>query len=320
MLCNNRAQWAYCADSGHESFPMAGTNATVIATFSRRLRLAFDDATVVEARIKGRRLKPVCGDRVTAVPLDGESDWLVTDVHERQNELTRPNVRGHREVLASNIDRLIVVAAALPRPDWFVVDRYLCAAELMRADATVVFNKSDLGVTDEVRAGLRDYQDIGYNAFTTSAKSLERLDKLRSAIGDRRAIIVGQSGVGKSTLINCLTGDRVRQTAEISTKHREGRHTTVNSELITLPGGGAVIDSPGVRDFAPHFEDVADVMTGYREIARAATDCRFSDCRHLREPDCAVKTAVDSGGIGARRYRSYRRAIRLCNSLTKNRY
>jgi ribosome biogenesis GTPase len=134
---------------------------------------------------------------------------------------------------------------------------------------------------------------------------------------DHTAIIVGQSGVGKSSIINSLLGEESLRTAEISGKTREGRHTTVNSELLDLPEGGTVIDSPGVRDYAPALTNAGQVLRGFREIDEAGQNCRFANCRHLREPGCAVKAAVESGAISARRYESYRRLLALTEKLDK---
>jgi ribosome biogenesis GTPase len=294
-------------------------HATVIATFSRRMRVRLDDRTEAEARIKGKRLKPVCGDRVVVESLPDETDWLITAVDVRRNELTRPNARGQAEVLASNIDYLLAVAAPEPRADWFIIDRYLCAAELMDVDAGVIFNKVDL-VDGAPPAELDVYRRMGYDVVTCSAETGMGMDAVAKLLAVRRSIIVGQSGVGKSSIINRLIGEDVQRTSEISDKWGEGRHTTVNSVMIDLPGGGAIIDSPGVRDYAPALDSAVLAAQGFREIRAAADECRFTNCRHLREPGCAVKDRVETGGISPRRYESYKRIVNLTRQLTEGRY
>jgi ribosome biogenesis GTPase len=283
------------------------------------MELLLPDGRKVDARIKGKRLKPVCGDRVEADPIPGETDWLITAVRERRNELTRPNLRGKVEVLAANIDRLLVMAAPAPEPEWAIVDRYLCAAELIDASAAVVFNKSDLAVGDAVDKVLDDYARIGYATLRCSARNGSNIDAVAELMSDGVSIIVGQSGVGKSSLINGLLEDDRQRVAAISERSGEGRHTTVNSAMLQLPGGGAVIDSPGVRDYAPALQP-DEVVVGYREIAASAQDCRFANCRHLREPGCAVKGAVDDGTISKRRYDSYRHLLALTTKLTSGQY
>jgi len=300
---------------------MTQQNASVVATFSRRMRLRLQDDSLVEARIKGKKIKPVCGDQVVAEPIDKESDWLITRILERNNELTRPNMRGQVEVLAANLEALIVVAAVSPLPDWYIVDRYLCAAELMGANTIVVFNKADLLQGHDIEIDeLNEYRAIGLPVIETSAETGTGIEALQAALGTQRAIVVGQSGVGKSSLINQLAGDAMQRTADISGKTGEGRHTTVNSVLIPLRGGGSVIDSPGVRDYAPALADSGKAALGFREIAAAAEHCRFANCRHLREPGCAVKDAVDSGEISDRRYESYKRIVNLTEKLAEGRY
>jgi ribosome biogenesis GTPase len=290
---------------------MPSATAQVIATFSRRMRLRLADGNEVDARIKGKRLRPVCGDRVSAERIPNEDDWLITAIAARRNELNRPNLRGGIEILAANVDQLVVVAAPEPAPDWFVVDRYIAAAEDMRVAAIIVYNKTDLGTSADSAAELDDYRRAGYRVVECSAADRSGLDALGQALEAQTAIIVGQSGVGKSSLINALMGGAAQRTAAISSKSGEGRHTTVNSVMLDLPGGGRVIDSPGVRDYAPAFSAATAVVAGFREIESAASNCRFANCRHLQEPGCAVKAAVEAGGISARRYESYRRLLRL---------
>ena len=293
---------------------MLQTEALVVATYSRRMRLQLANGEQVGSRIKGKKLKPVCGDRVLAQPIENESDWLITEILDRSNVLNRPDSSGKVEILAANIEMLVVVAAASPDADWFIVDRYLCAAENMGVQSVVLFNKSDVGKAD---SNFDDYEVIGYDTIHCSAESGENIGQVASALHDHISIIVGQSGVGKSSIINSLLGEKSLRTAEISGKTHEGRHTTVNSELLKLPEGGAVIDSPGVRDYAPALTDAGQVLRGFREIDQAGQDCRFANCRHLREPGCAVKAAVESGAISARRYESYRRLLALTEKLDK---
>lgn len=294
--------------------------ARVVATYGRRFALSLADGTEVAARVKGRGLQPVCGDRVEAVPLPNEPDWVVTALLPRRNELARPNLRGGVEVLAANLDALVVVTADFPATDWFITDRYLCAAELMGAAAAVAFNKIDLGETAPAsEQALAEYGAIGYPVFRLSAGRNLNVAALLGFLAGRRAILVGQSGVGKSSLVNRLVENSVRPTGSVSASRREGRHTTANSVLLSLPNGGAVIDSPGVRDYAPAVAEPVDVARGFPEVHEAGADCRFANCRHLREPGCEVKARVAAGRIGARRYESYRRLLANAERLAAKR-
>ena len=185
---------------------MPQSDATVIATYSRRMRLRLADGHEVDARIKGKRLKPVCGDRVTAEAIDNETDWLIASIAPRRNELTRPDRRGRTDVLAANIDCLVAVAAAEPKPDWYIIDRYLCAAELMGIVGVVVYNKIDLDTSPTSTADeLANYQRIGHDVAQCSANDGRGIAEVETLIGNRCTIIVGQSGVGKSSIINRLS-------------------------------------------------------------------------------------------------------------------
>lgn len=272
----------------------------VIGTFSRRMNLQLENHGEISAKIKGKKLRPVCGDRVIAEPILNEPEWLITSICPRDNELTRPDSRGRKEVLAANLNCVVVMAAAEPKPDWFVVDRYLAAAEIMGAEGVVVFNKTDLQDSSEKsQSTLDEYAAIGYSVLRCSAKEGANLDALANALKGKTAIIVGQSGVGKSSVINHLIAAADQRIGDLSDSSREGKHTTVNSVMLDLPDGGSVIDSPGVRDYAPTIDGVEDVNRGFREIHELSQQCRFANCRHLREPNCAVKDAADSGDISA---------------------
>ena len=300
--------------------PDATQEALVIATYSRQMLLRLQDRSEVRARIKGKKVRPVCGDNVEAQPLPNEPEWLITNILPRSTELTRPDSRGRVEILAANLDFLVIVAAVAPPVDWFIVDRYLAAAELMDVPAMVVFNKTDLhALTDASASALSEYEIIGYKTISCSAKEGANIDRFAALLRGHTAVIVGQSGVGKSSLINRMLGDDRLRVREISDATGEGRHTTVNSALLMLPGGGSVIDSPGVRDYAPAIECADDVIHGFREIRENGQNCRFANCRHLREPDCAVKEAVDDGRISARRYESFRRLLSTSQDLADKR-
>jgi ribosome biogenesis GTPase len=186
----------------------------------------------------------------------------------------------------------------------------------MAIPAAVIFNKTDLltdpAATDSI---LDDYLRAGYPVLRCSAKNGSDIAEIQQHINRHVAIFVGQSGVGKSSIINELMGGEEQRTAAISSKTREGRHTTVNSIMLDLPAGGLVIDSPGVRDYAPALTSTGQAVAGFREIEAAGHNCRFANCRHLQEPGCAVKDGIANGAISARRYESYRRLLRLAEKL-----
>ncbi|MDJ0926274.1 MAG: ribosome small subunit-dependent GTPase A [Gammaproteobacteria bacterium] len=285
--------------------------ALVVAAHGQRGQLEFSDGRLQAYVVKGRRTKVVCGDRVQWESSQHDDRVTVTTIEPRSNSLQRlDTVRATTETLAANIDLVVVVVARLPKPDWFVIDRYLCAAATMGAATLLVANKSDLKTPAEIVGEFANYRAVGYRVLPTSATTLEGLSELRAALAGNTAILVGQSGVGKSSLINALLPGADLATASLSRSTDEGRHTTTASIMHRIDGGGRLIDSPGVRDFIPAIRAGVAVQVGFPEILAAADNCRFTDCRHLREPGCAVKAAVQAERITARRYESYRRLLR----------
>ena len=199
-----------------------------------------------------------------------------------------------------------------------LVDRYLATAELGGFAAIIVFNKIDR--TSERLPELDEYAAVGYTIFATSARDPTTLGPLTAAMREHRSVLIGQSGVGKSSLINALLGDEVQSVGALSEKSGQGRHTTTTSILYACPRGGELIDSPGVRDFAPYIADPRSVVDGFRELRTLAKHCRFPDCSHGVEPDCAVKAAVASAEVGARRYESFRKLYELTDAMRASRY
>jgi ribosome biogenesis GTPase len=228
----------------------------------------------------------------------------------RRSELHRSNARGRGELNAANVDLLVVVLAPLPPPDLFVVDRYLAAAASAPAAVLLLQNKADLAASPEAEAELAAYVHAGYPLLRCSTHTGAGLDELRLHLRSNTALLVGQSGVGKSSLLRTLVP---HSEARIGALMRDsaGRHTTTATTLHALPGGGELLDSPGVRDFAPALDRLEPRTLGFVEIASLDKSCRFADCRHYDEPGCLVRAAVDSGAMSARRYESYRRLRRL---------
>lgn len=289
----------------------------VVASYGKRLVVEDDSGERRPAFVGKRNLKVVCGDRVRwCAAADGGGEAAVLDILPRATELSRPDSRGRPEVLAANVDQVVVVCAPEPRPDPYIIDRYLAAAEVMGAAALVACNKHDLPDAGEA-VPLAEFEAVGYPTLRVSARAAHGLDALRDALAGHCSILVGQSGVGKSSLLNALLPGTEVATARLSAATGEGRHRTTATTLYPLPGGGALLDSPGVRDFAPALGDPRLAAAGFREVVDAAGHCRFANCRHMREPGCAVKDRVATGEISARRYESYRRLLRLTEDLQR---
>ena len=293
---------------------VATFDAQVIAAFGRHLLVRDERGQEFKARPFGRGLTIACGDEVSCRHGEHHAEVHVLKVLPRRTAIYRSNVRGGSEPVLANLTRLLVVVAPVPQPDLFIVDRYLAAAESAGIATSLVLNKADLGVDAAVRDQLQAYEAAGYAWIATSASTGEGMEALSNACIADVTALVGQSGVGKSSLARHLLPGADIAVSDLM-RTAEGRHTTTASRLFDLPEGGQLMDSPGVRDFAPAIEHLDPRHLGFIEVARLAGGCRFLDCRHFREPDCAVRAAVDAGTIHPRRYESYRRLRRLRETL-----
>jgi ribosome biogenesis GTPase / thiamine phosphate phosphatase len=288
--------------------------ARIIAAFGRHLVVRDASGAERAARPFGRKLQMVCGDRVTC-EIDAHHDEAhITAVLPRDSCLYRTNLRATEEAVVANLTLMLVTLAPLPVPDLFVIDRYLAAAASAGIRASLVLNKCDLPWPQELASELAVYAAVGYTHVEVSAKADTGLQSLRAVCAGDIATFVGQSGVGKSSLISRLVPGAHIRTSELM-RGQEGTHTTTASQLYDLPGGGHLIDSPGVRDFAPALSRLEPTSLGFLEVAQYAPRCRFADCRHLREPGCAVRAACETQAISPRRYESYRRLRRLFETL-----
>lgn len=249
----------------------------------------------------------VAGDRIAWSP-EGEAG-VVLAREERLSALQRPDAQGRLRVVAANLDRLVVVVAPEPAPHPNLLDRYLVAAEDAGIEATILVNKFDLPGAAVLREGLRAYQHIGYTVVCASSRDPASIAALATLLAGHATAFVGQSGVGKSSLIAALLPGESLRIGSLSTAETKGRHTTTAARLYHLPQGGELIDSPGIREFSLAFLEPARIAAGFREFRPYLGRCRFRDCPHRDTPGCALREAVERGEVSAARLGSYLQII-----------
>ena len=289
-----------------------------------------DDGQLFDCKVKGNfRLKgirstnPVAvGDRVTIVT-NQENTAFITDIEDRRNYIIRKSINLSKQshIIAANVDQaLLVVTVNYPQTSTTFIDRFLASAEAYRIPVILVFNKTDLLDADEVRyqqmmASL--YETVGYQCLQISAETGEGIDLLKQLLPDKITLLSGNSGVGKSTLINRLVPGINLRTSEISDAHNTGLHTTTFSEMIHLEGGGWLIDTPGIKGFGTFDMEPEELTSYFKEIFRFSQDCRFSNCTHTHEPGCAVLKALEDHFIAPSRYQSY---LSMLNDKEEGKY
>lgn len=268
---------------------------------------------VLRGRLKREQLRTtslvVVGDEVSvAVAADGTG--TIEAVAPRRTELSRPGFHGYVHVIAANVDQLVIVQAAQqPRFKLHLVERFQSIARRGRMDAILVVNKCDLEQEATVRSWVAPLVATGMAVHFTSAAEGRGIAQLRQALQGRTSVLAGQSGVGKSSLVNALWGEELARTGLVSSVSAKGRHTTTASRLYALPGGGYLVDTPGIRslEMFDEDEDGGDNAELFPEIAAAAGGCKYRNCSHSHEPGCAVKAAVARGEIRRDRYKNYLR-------------
>lgn len=268
----------------------------------------------------------VVGDRVSwrlgNEQLQGISG-VIEAVFPRQNELTRPDYYDGIKVMAANIDQIIIVSAVLPTLSLNIIDRYLVICETANIPALIILNKIDLldeVEREQVKQQLAIYEKIGYDTLCLSADTGENMAKLHQYLAKGTSIFVGQSGVGKSSLINQLLPDAQALTGAISDVSGLGQHTTTASRLYHLAQGGNLIDSPGIREFGLWHLESSQITQGYREFQAILGTCKFRDCKHKDDPGCALQQAVKNGEIDAIRFENYHRLLESREESKSQRY
>ena len=290
-----------------------------------------DDGQLFDCKVKGtfrlkgiRSTNPVAvGDVVSITPSPDGQTALIDDIEDRRNYIIRKasNLSKQSHIIAANVDMAaLVVTIAHPETSTTFIDRFLASAEAYRVPVLLIFNKTDLYNDAEqmqVASLVSLYQSIGYKCLTCSAEKGNGIDELQAELMNKTTLLSGNSGVGKSTLLNLLVPDAEAKTAEISVAHDAGMHTTTFSQMFFLPQGGALIDTPGIKGFGTFDMEREEVSHYFREIFKISADCRFGNCTHTHEPGCAVLQAVAEGRIAESRFMSY---LSMLEDKDENKY
>lgn len=289
-----------------------------------------DSGQLIDCKLKGNfRLKgirstsPVAVGDFVQIVTNAEGTAMITAIDDRKNYIIRksPNLSKQSQIIAANLDQaFLLVTIKYPETSTIFIDRFLAGAEAYRIPVVLVFNKTDLLNEEEhhyQQMMMKLYETIGYHCVEISAETGQGMEAIDALLAQKVTLLSGNSGVGKSTLINVLIPHAEQRTAEISDAHGTGTHTTTFSEMIALPHGGYVIDTPGIKGFGTFDIEPEELTSYFKEIFAFSKDCKFNNCTHTHEPGCAVRTAVENHYISESRYQSY---LSMLDDKEENKY
>ena len=271
---------------------------------------------IIRCHLRATIQSIVAGDEV--IWRQGKDLGVVVSIQPRTTALHRPDSYGNLKAVAANVDQMIITIAPKPEPFTNLIDRYLVAAEVHGITPIIIINKSDLLVEFKRDAILRMsalYEKLGYRVIQVSAHQADTLAELEQTLIDKNSIFVGQSGVGKSSLVKALIPEKDIKVGDLSHSEAKGRHTTTHSQLFHFPKGGAFIDSPGIREFGLWHIEKEDVIEGFPELKEAASECKFRNCSHNKEPGCAIKAALKNALISEERFKNYQQIINTLSEV-----
>jgi ribosome biogenesis GTPase len=283
----------------------------VLCRFKSHAEIETSDQQVLHCSIRPNIDSLVTGDKVIWQP-EGDGQGVIISRLPRTCLLSRSERGGKSKALAANITQLVITLAPKPLLSWELLDSYLILAEHWHIEPLIVLNKVDLNCEEIKKELLKWYQPLGYKILFISMQDKKSIKKLSLNLDHQISVFVGQSGVGKSTIINTILPHENIETAEISAQAELGCHTTSNSRLYHLPLGGSLIDSPGIREFGLSHLSSVEIISGFKEFAPLISKCKFRNCNHVDSPDCALLNGLNKGEVSKRRYENFLSILRRC--------